>query len=435
MLLQLVALDFHVLTWFSDALLIAGLIWVLDRAHPASRSRWLPVAGVVGLVVSLNLASDPLLYAGGIVPLVVGATFAHVRTRSRQTAQGLRYSLLTSAIAIVGSLLVSTAMSREHIVQASGYKVALASLSQVHINLSDWVGSIRLLGGEPAFATTGLAATIYTCAADLLLLAVVLIPVYLLAEDRARPPRAAPPAHAVARHAFIVAWSTSALLFSAAFIFSTAAVGTTSSRYLIGVAIAAMALLPLQARSRLTVALVVAAASVYCASGVVSLTTAEGSLPPRFTAAQVKTVLRLARQERVQFGYAGYWQASTLTWLTDFRLQVHPAVACGNALCQFAAASTSGWYRPHAHQRSFLITDTATTDAGQFYMPFAPTSLGRPIATFTVGKSYDFVVYGYDIANRITRCLHSVSASLVIGYVPECPRPGRGAAGFAAVRH
>jgi hypothetical protein len=427
-LLQLAALDTHGLTWFSDALLVAGLIWVLDRAQPASRSRWLPAAVVTGLIVSLNLASDPLLYLGGIVPLLCAAAYVHFRARSSHTAQGLRYALVTSAIAIVGSLLVSIAMGHEHIVHAVGFTVALAPLSLVRTNFADWAGSIQLLGGEPsASTTTGLGAVISRCAADLLLLGVVLIPQFLLTEFRTSPRRNGAPARSAARQAFVVAWSISAALISLAFVFSTAPVGTQTSRYLIGVAIAAAALLPLQARSRMTTGLVTAAASVYCVSGVLSLASIQASLPQTFTAAQTDAFVRLARREDVKSGYAGWWQAPSLTWLTDFRLQAYPAVACGSGLCEFGLGSTSAWYSPHGHQRSFLITDVASSDAGRYYMPSAPKSLGRPIATFKVGERYRFVVYGYDIASRITKCLRSTSVGAATNYVPLCPRSRNGA--------
>jgi hypothetical protein len=163
---------------------------------------------------------------------------------------------------------------------------------------------------------------------------------------------------------------------------------------------------------------------VYCIGGVLSLTTVQASLPQKvFTSAETNAFLRLARREHVKSGYAGWWQAPSLTWLTDFRLQAYPAVSCGTGLCEFGLGSTSAWYSPHGHRRSFLITDATSTDAGQFYMPSAPKSLGRPIATFKVGESYDFVVYSYDIANRIANCLRSTSVAAATNYVPLCPRP------------
>ena len=78
---QLGALDNHVLTWLSDSLMIAGLVWVLQPVRSPRPSRWLPVAVLLGLFVGLNLGSDRLLYAGGIVPVLAAALVVWRRSR------------------------------------------------------------------------------------------------------------------------------------------------------------------------------------------------------------------------------------------------------------------------------------------------------------------------------------------------------------------
>jgi hypothetical protein len=157
---------------------------------------------------------------------------------------------------------------------------------------------------------------------------------------------------------------------------------------------AAGALVPLIARRPATVGLVVAAASLYCASGVISIARTD---PSQATAAtQDAAFARLAREEHVNHGYTGYWDAAPITWGTRFHVLAYPVVNSGASLTRSIYGSESAWYTPHPHERTFLITDTAKP-----YMQSAPPTLGPPAAAIHVGSSYTFLVYNYDIASRI----------------------------------
>jgi hypothetical protein len=406
LLTDMATLDDHTLTWFSDSLLIAGLVWILDPRRRVPRSRWVPAAVALGLLVSLNLASDPLLYFGGIIPVVVAATVARLRSPSARTNDGVRYALLTCAIALAGSIAVTHLMSEHQIRPAAdGFTVGLASLATVSGNLGRWLHSIALLGGDGYSGANALLSHLFGVAAVLTLAAVLLIVEVILRELRATPTVAARTdgdaqaalARRTLREAFVVAWGSSALLVSAAFVLSTAPVGLTTSLYLVGVVIAAAALAPLLARNRRSVAAVVAAASVYTACGVISIADGQASQTSGVTQAQANTFLRLARAEHVHIGYAGYWDAAPLTWKTHSKLLVYPATTCGTvSICRFRLGSTAAWYSPRLAKRTFLITD-----GDQPYMTSAPRSLGRPLATFNIDNEYTFVVYNYDIATRV----------------------------------
>jgi hypothetical protein len=406
LLTEMSTLNDHTLTWLSDGLLIAGLVWILDPRRQVPRSRWLPAAVALGLVVSLNLASDPLLYFGGIIPVIVAATVARIRSPSARTNDALGYALLTSAIAVAGSIEVARLMN-SHLIIPDGYAVGLAPLSAISGNLGLWLHSIALLGGDGYSGPNALLSAVFHVAALVAVAAVLLIVDVLLVELR---PTAAVDesvdgdaqyarARRTMRGAFALAWGSSALCVSAAFVLSTAPGGLTTSRYLVGVVIAAAALAPLLARNRRSVAAVVVAASVYGACGVISIADGQASRGPGITQAQANTLLRLARAEHVHVGYAGYWDAAPVTWKTNFRLLVYPATTCYSAgICRFENGSESAWYSPHRGERTFLITDK-----DQSYMPSAPRSLGPPAATFHVGGEYTFNVYNYDIAARFVR--------------------------------
>ncbi len=402
LLIQYGQLDNHVPTWTSDSLLIAGLVWMLYPGSPRRRSRWLPLAIALGLFVALNLASDPLLYAGGIVPVLVGALVAWRRSPSAGTREGALFALSTSAVAVVGSVLVVHFMRRNQIIADPNFKITFAAAGALSGNFGLWWQSLLALGGNFSSRTITLVPVLSLCAAGLMLAAVLLIArVAQLELGGARAGREAGATRAgaprvAAREAFVVAWGSSALLVSAAFILSSTPVGLGTIRYLVGVPMAAAALVPLLARRRETIALVVAAASVYCVAALVSIARGEASQRSGVPQRDVNEFVRLAAKEHVVRGYTGYWDASPITWNSRFQVLAYPAQLCAAGICQFSLGTDSSWYQPNGSKRSFLITDPT-----QPYMQSAPASLGPPAASFHVGANYTFLVYDYDIATKI----------------------------------
>ncbi len=402
LLIQYGQLDNHVPTWTSDSLLIAGLVWMLYPGSPRRRSRWLAPAIALGLLVALNLASDPLLYAGGIVPVLAGALVAWRRSPSAATREAVFYALTTSAVAVVGALLVVHFMHQNQITGNPMFKITFAAAGALSGNFGLWWQSLLQLGGNFSSRTITFVPVLYACAAGLTLAAVLLIARVAQLELRgAHTPRElrATDAHesrVAARDAFVVAWGSSALLVSAAFILSSTPVGLGTSRYLVGVPMAAAALVPLLARRPETMALVVVAASVYCVAGLVSIARGEASPPSAVPQQAVDRFVALAREERVDHGYTGYWDASPITWNSRFHVLAYPAQLCAAGICQFGLGTDSSWYRPNGSRRSFLITDTTKP-----YMRSAPASLGPPAASFHVDGNYTFLVYDYDVATKI----------------------------------
>jgi hypothetical protein len=398
-------LNNHVLTWFSDSLLIAGLVWILYPARPIPRSRWLPVAIVLGLLVALNLASDPLLYAGGIVPMLAGAVFAWRRSSTARTFEGVLYALTTTGVAIVGSLLVDHFMRQQHIISDPAFVITFAPTGALSEHFGLWWQTIAILGGNFYSRTVTLVPIIYFAAAALTVAAVVLIPrvaqlelhnVKFTDTTTADDPPEVLEMRRSARDAFVVAWGLSALLVSAGFVLTSVPVGLATGRYLIGVLIAAAALMPLLARRPATIGLVVAAASVYCVSGLLSIARGEASPSIGVTQAEADTFARLVRQEHVSHGYTDYWDAAPITWKSRFHVLAYPTETCGTGICHFPNSYDSAWYSPHSGERTFIITNTAKPQ-----MQAPPPSLGPPAASFRVGASYTFLVYNFDIASRI----------------------------------
>jgi hypothetical protein len=255
------------------------------------------------------------------------------------------------------------------------------------------VQTIAVLGGNFYSRSIGLVSIIYFCAAALTVTAVVLVARVAKLELRAVKATGATTAdgspeiltRTSARDAFVVAWGLSAVLVSAAFVLTSVPVGIATGRYLVGVLIAGAALIPLLAHRRASVGPVVAAASLYSFSGVISITRGEASPSSGVTQTQADAFARLVWRERVDHGYTDYWDAAPITWKTRFHVLAYPAEACGPRICRFPEAYDSAWYPPRSGERTFIITDTARPE-----MHAAPASLGAPVASFRVGGSYTF---------------------------------------------
>ena len=109
-------------------------------------------------------------------------------------------------------------------------------------------------------------------------------------------------------------------------------------------------------------------------------------------------IARIAAREHLSVGYAGYWDASPVTWTTGFRVQVYPVAVCDqNAhLCRFDLHFISSWYSPRPRTGSFLLTDDRSNESVTKPTP----DLGRPTAVYRIGP-IEMYTYPYDLAARI----------------------------------
>jgi hypothetical protein len=109
-------------------------------------------------------------------------------------------------------------------------------------------------------------------------------------------------------------------------------------------------------------------------------------------------LIRLAEEQGLKHGYAGYWDASPITWQAKGAIQVYPVKTCpaGRArICPYHLHQISSWYRPRPRTRTFLVSDP--TQPGSRIE--APRGLGAPALVRFIGPVTVYV-YGYDIASR-----------------------------------
>jgi hypothetical protein len=96
----------------------------------------------------------------------------------------------------------------------------------------------------------------------------------------------------------------------------------------------------------------------------------------------------------LRVGYAQYWKAGVLTWLSDGRILVAPVSACGTRLCPYRLNSIAGWYSSRRQIRTFVLYDVYTDGFGP-----AVHRLGRPSEIRVFGP-LRVRTYTYDVARR-----------------------------------
>jgi hypothetical protein len=100
----------------------------------------------------------------------------------------------------------------------------------------------------------------------------------------------------------------------------------------------------------------------------------------------------------VTYGYAGYWDASSLTWSSREQVLVRPLSECGNpagaAICPFFLERVPSWYVPQ-QRHTFLLVDPASQ-----YVVTLPAGLGPPLESFSIGPMRMYI-YPYDVASRL----------------------------------
>lgn len=397
----LLSMTQHAPDWFCLALLAAFLVLVQRRALTLRLVVLIPLSLVVGVIVGMNAASDPLLVLAGLVPFVLAAVTPGVLVRGPGSVRALRVALATLVVTGVSWVLTLVVVSGLRVAPEAGVPTTtLATAAQIGSNFRLWWQSIAVLGNGDFFGRdVSFVSVLAVACAALSIGAVVLLPrvgwraLRLRADDTASP-------EASARLAFMVFWCSSAVVLSAAFLLSATPVDIHGDRYLVGLIYAAAAVIPVLAAGRVrTEAAAVAGTCVFALSAVIAM--AKGTVTNdtiRFpTAAVTNQVWRLALSNHLQFGYSGYWDAAPITWSSRFRVRVFPVSICvENAhLCPFDLHTISSWYDPHPGVRSFLLTDSAIP-----LVPSPTPDLGRPSAVYRVGN-LTMYVYPYDLATRI----------------------------------
>jgi hypothetical protein len=194
--------------------------------------------------------------------------------------------------------------------------------------------------------------------------------------------------------AHVAFWSAAAVLLVGSYVLTTAPTDATTSRYVIPVLYGTAALLPLAlVRHRLVLA---AAVSVIALASVAALLRKDYADPPYAGGTTAAALERAVRSERLDHGFAGYWDAPNLMWATHMRVRVYPVYTCGTRVCRMYLHRISSWYTPKPGTRSFLLVDPA-----QPILAAPDPAFGKPQRTVTLPGNIGMFIYDHDIAAEI----------------------------------
>ena len=383
-LTTLLTVNFHTSTPFTAALLAAYLVVLIRR-------RSLLLAALVGVLVGVNAASDPLLWIAGVAPFAFAAALLAVASRARYVAGIAAVVVGTAALCAAATDRAMSALDF-HLIPVG---LNASSIGNLGSNLVELGRSIALVFGANFLVQPTYPSGLLRYALALLALAAMAAPI--VAAVRMNAVRAAPTLWAYASF-----WATAVLLVGIAYWGTDLAAGGGPGGGLnymlvfapaagVGVALVARG----SSRARLIASLLIAAVGAVNISSI-----AQGHAEDLTANAYRTELVRLLDREGLTRGYAPYWDAQSVTWRSGMRALVAPVQACApgaRALCRVHFFTIDSWYRERPG-RSFLIIDPAS---GLWEKP--PASLGRPseVLHLVSDKDVAVYVYPYDLARHI----------------------------------
>lgn len=392
----------HNTVYPTTALLGAYLVW-LARDGVRRRRTTIAMAFAGALVLGVAIASDALLIATGVLPFALASLLA-----ARQSSRRARAVALPALASVIGA--VPVALATQAIMSGQGYATVasqppleLAALSSVPRHARILAEGLReLSNGYLGTKWPGRLHTEVGFACDVVLVAALLALLYVGTRGGVRFIRRRCDDAELGRLLHVVYWSSSALVVFAAFLLTTAP-GTDTQKHeayyltLIFSVAAVVPLLLVRARSPARW-LLPAGFTIFALGSIIGLERdyLKTMRPP--IARYASTIAHLAEVDHATVGYAGYWDASSLTWNSQERIRVRPLEACANPagaqICPFFLMRTPSWYVSQP-RRSFLLVDP-----GETFVVSLPAGLGNPIASYTLG-AITMYVYPYDIASRL----------------------------------
>jgi hypothetical protein len=398
----------HNTVWPTTAILGGGLPWIL-RHRDRSTTAWAVVVIVSAVLIGTSLASDKLVLVTGLAPLGVTAVAA-LWQHSRQVRRAGAGVLVALILSIPVEKLTNAIMTAEGYATTAP-KLVIASPSSWGFHLRLLLEGIRDFSGSYLVSNTthgwdrvlGVACTLILIGVVLGFVAGGVRAVVLLVHDRSLGPEAIGPALHVGY------WFSSALIVVVAFICSTADGGNTSNHnsYFLSLVFSVGACVPLFVASgerwrwlRRLRPVAALALAVFAVGSIIGITQSGVIGVSKPLAAYAGSITSLARADHARYGYAGYWDASSLTWESRDAVTVRPLLQCTNpnphgaAICPFLLMRTASWYRP-VHRRTFLLVDPDNA-----FVTSLPAGLGRPVAIHRIGP-LTMYVYSYDIASKL----------------------------------
>jgi hypothetical protein len=400
-------LDWHSLGLVHTILVVAVAVWVAQRVHSSSWRLVIAVAFALGMLSAFPLASDGLFQFWALAPLAAATGLVAWRSRPRVRWRLVAFTATVVSVAAVGASVLASIMHQSGIA-VRVWPVGFVALRQLGEKLELMAQSYAYLGGGRFLAPSEPGKDLVVLlSATLVLLALLAV----LDQARRLLARRSPREQMTdARLLYVAYWTISLILTSLVFLLSNAPRDSLSGRYLLAGYVAIAALLPLvamrslRARAAVTVGVCIFALTatfqlVRRPFDVIKAPEANITFPGPATAIKLA---RFAREERVGYGYAGYWDAEQLTLATDFRVLIRPVRVCRSrsyALCYPQLGMISSWYTPRP-RRTLLLVDAVGTSYNGVLGP--DPALGKALTSRRLGDLTVYV-YPYDVGSRISK--------------------------------
>jgi hypothetical protein len=397
-------LDYALPTGHGTAYLATPLLGALLVALLLGLARRPVFAGLlVALALAITagcLSADREVAITALVPLVVAAAAVAFHARGRDTAL-----LACGAVAFVAAAValwagIHAAMTAAGVI-AIPMPIGVARYPEFAPHARLLVRSLLLLegGGPISGSAVGLDGLRGLLVAPLILggAATVIAAGATTGWRALRPLASRGDAEHLAATAWVTYWGASVVALCVSWICSDIVTDVWNMRYLPPIILGVAAVIPLlAARRRSGPALALGAAAVLAGVGAYGLArgeiTVDPSLPTRADAAEIA---RVARQDGVTRGYAHYWNAANVTWLSDFAVHVAPVGFCAQRLCAADLHQAAGWYRPKPDTPTFVLT--APRRHGLVSLP---PGLGRPTRVRRL-RGFTMYEFPYDVASRL----------------------------------
>jgi hypothetical protein len=396
----LVSQGVHLPTDVNVILLVALLVVAEGCVTARQWRRVLLLALPIAVITGADIGSDALLLVAGALPVLGAPLLLWLRSRERHHALVSLLSLGTTLLALAVAAL--TTMVADH----QGLRLLRPA---PHFATTTQLGdNIKLLGlivldmgnglvfGMRLTTTTALAGISGAFAAAAFIITLLMLrhsPAD--AERSADGPRSALPI-------YVLFWALVQAASVGAFVLSDVPVDGGAIRYLIPVFYAMAAVIPIWAR-RSEARRVGTALAVTLYAGVAAQTLHASVVAHGFESSANKgtpPVIALLRAHHLNHGYAGYWEANSVTWKSGGQVQPRAVLegsACGapdpGVLCAYRFNALSSWFTPQPGP-SFLLVGLDDP-----YVSAAPSgALGSPSAVYRIGQ-FTVYVYPYDLAS------------------------------------
>jgi hypothetical protein len=353
----------------------------------------------VTLLAGTTLASDWLFAFVGLIPYaIVGVLLMSVSQR-RMTGAAI---IVSAGLALLIARATTVAMARLAHVHVYRVPTRFAYPHDLWPNFGRLLDqTIRLANGDYFLGAQLGARSVLSLVCAVLILAALAAPFVLLRRNSLGSTSSLP------LMVYACFWASCVVLSGASFVLSSE--GTHGGYYLVPLLYAAAATVPPLLNRTVGTRLVVSAAIALVAiASLINLarhldepqanTSFGHPLPP--VAPVAKQIVQKARAAHALKGYAGYWDAASLSWSEHMSILVAPVVHCtfGQGkpdLCPYLFNINRDWYKPSPGS-TFVLRDLQSTELAQT----PPSSYGPPSATYHLSNEIIMYVYPYDVAQR-----------------------------------